>query len=107
MKVDETGVDVTVVDETGIDELSINLHVEGRLNIGLPRVNLAFPATSCQMPAQTKLPSLRNWTTENWRLFSSEFNITCGRCHRKSDPGLLRFGWIGSASGINPSDRIR
>ena len=29
------------------------------------------------------------------------------RCHRKSDPGLYRSGRIGSASGINPSDRIR
>ena len=29
------------------------------------------------------------------------------RCHRKSDPGPLRSGRIGSASGINPPDRIR
>ena len=29
------------------------------------------------------------------------------RCDRKFDPGLYRSGGIGSASGINPSDRIR
>ena len=34
-------------------------------------------------------------------------DYTVGRCHRKSDPGLYRSGRIGSASGINPSDRIR
>ena len=30
-----------------------------------------------------------------------------GRCHRKSDLGLYRSRRIGSASRINPSDRIR